>query len=186
MSKILSVASRNFWGAWDVSQTTSTTRGRDGVEPKPSLEEFYRDHAGAVFSYLSWLSRDYNRAEDLMQETFVKATRSFAGYRGGSPRSWLFSIARSVFLDDVRRRRPVPSPDLEGATREDPDIAEADAVRRVLASLPEAQRSALVLRDLVGLSYTEIADMLGKSLGATKVLIHRARAGFRTRYTEDE
>ncbi len=69
---------------------------------------------------------------------------------------------------------------------DDPDVAEIDAVRSVLVTLPEAQRSALLLRDMVGLSYDEVAETLGKSLGATKVLIHRARAGFRARYEESE
>jgi RNA polymerase sigma-70 factor, ECF subfamily len=158
-------------------------RDRDGVESKATIEQFYRDHARDVLAYLVWLTRDPERAEDLMHDTFVKATRSLGGYRGGSPRSWLFAIARSVFLDDTRRRRPVPVVDVDEA-RSDPDVAEVDAVRRVLATLPEAQRSALLLRDLIGLPYAEVAEALGKSVGATKVLIHRARAGFRARYEE--
>ena len=57
------------------------------------------------YAFLVSLCRDPIWAEDLMQDTFVKATRSMGGYRGGNPRSWLFSIARSVFIDDTRRRR---------------------------------------------------------------------------------
>jgi len=155
------------------------------VETRPTIEAFYRDHARDVLAFLVWLSRDRQRAEDLMQDTFVRATRALGGYRGGSPKSWLFAIARSTYLDDVRRRKPTPVAHIEEG-RDDPDVLEADMVRSILADLPETHRSALVLRDVIGLSYEEIAETLGKSLGATKVLIHRARAGFRSRYEGSE
>jgi RNA polymerase sigma-70 factor (ECF subfamily) len=160
-------------------------RNRDGVDARATIEAFYRDHAQDVLAYLVWLGRDPQRAEDLMQDTFVRATRALGGYRGGSPRSWLFAIARSTYLDDVRRRRTLPTVEIEEG-RLDPDVTEIDAVRSVLATLSEAQRSALLLRDLSGLPYEEVAETLGKTVGATKVLIHRARAGFRARYEESE
>jgi RNA polymerase sigma-70 factor (ECF subfamily) len=155
------------------------------VDARATIEAFYRDHAQDVLAYLVWLGRDPQRAEDLMQDTFVRATRALGGYRGGSPRSWLFAIARSTYLDDVRRRRTLPTVEIEEG-RLDPDVTEIDAVRSVLATLSEAQRSALLLRDLIGLPYEEVAETLGKTVGATKVLIHRARAGFRARYEESE
>ena len=62
------------------------------IELNP-IERFYRAHADAVYAFLLSLCRDPIWAEDLMQDTFVKATRSIGGYRGGNPRSWLFSIA---------------------------------------------------------------------------------------------
>ena len=77
------------------------------IELNP-IERFYRAHADAVYAFLLSLCRDPIWAEDLMQDTFVKATRSISGYRGGNPRSSLFSIARSVFIDDTRRRRAIP------------------------------------------------------------------------------
>lgn len=70
------------------------------------IDAFYRDHAGPVYGYLVALSRNRSLAEDLMHDTFVKAGRSLGGYRGGSPRAWLFAIARSVFVDEMRRSRP--------------------------------------------------------------------------------
>lgn len=79
------------------------------MEEKPTIEAFYREHARAVYAFCISLCRDPIWAEDLMQDTFAKATRSLAGYRGGNPRSWLFAIARSVFIDDARKRRPKPS-----------------------------------------------------------------------------
>lgn len=120
-----------------------------------------------------------------MQETFIRAMRSMSGFRGESPRSWLFAIARNVFIDDVNRRRHEElgvQPD-QPSTQET-DVTEALDVRDALNSLPELYRSALVLRDQIGFSYKEVSTILGKSLAATKVLIHRARAAFRRAYEE--
>lgn len=146
------------------------------------IEEFYRAHAEAVFAFLVSLSRDRTLAEDLMQETFVKATRSLGGYRGGNPRSWLFAIARSVHIDDTRRHRPVPVADVGEPGMVDTDVTEVDAIERTLGRLPERQRTALLLCDRAGLSYSEVADALGCTPAAAKVLIHRARVGFRAHY----
>jgi hypothetical protein len=82
-----------------------------------------------------------------MQDTFARATRSLGGYRGGNSKSWLFAIARSVFIDDVRKRRPVPTEDIDTAHSTDPDVAEIDVISEALAALPERQRTALLLAD---------------------------------------
>lgn len=116
----------------------------------------------------------------------MRATRALAGYQGGSPRGWLFAIARTTFLDDYRKRSRRSTEELIDAPVSDPDFGEQQAIQAVLASLPETQRSALVLRDQLGLSYEEIAATLGKSLPATKVIIHRARAAFRHAYQEEQ
>lgn len=121
-----------------------------------------------------------------MQDTFTKATLAMGGYRGGSPKAWLFAIARNVFLDDVRRRRPVAVEQVDPGFVTDGDIAEVDAVQRTLAQLPERQRTALVLSDYVGLTPTEVGSILGTTPGAARVLIHRGRNTFRGLYQEDE
>lgn len=149
------------------------------------LEQFYRDHASSVYAFLVSLCRDPVWAEDLMQDTFVRATKALPGYRGGSPRSWLFAIARTTFLDEVRRRARRPVGEMVELAVTDPDVAEGELVRSILAGLPESQRAALVLRDQFGFSYAEIASILGKSLAATKVTIHRARAAFRRAYEKE-
>lgn len=148
----------------------------------PTIEDFFRDHSRAVYAFLVSLCRDPVWAEDLMQETFTKATLSLGGYRGGSPRSWLFTIARSVFIDDVRRRRPEPSDEMIELPATDPDVAEIDAISRVLTTLPERQRIALLLADHAGLPMAEIGATLDISVGAAKVLVHRARLSFRKAY----
>jgi RNA polymerase sigma factor (sigma-70 family) len=148
------------------------------------IETFYRIHAGSVHAYLVSLCRDRMLAEDLMQETFIKATRALGGYRGGSPRAWLFAISRTVFLDHVRReaRHPTVSDELDPPRAGESDFAEVDAIERALATLPERQRTALLLSDRVGLSGAEVAETLGISEGAARVLIHRARHTFRATY----
>jgi RNA polymerase sigma factor (sigma-70 family) len=153
------------------------------IELNP-IESFYRAHSNAVYAFLVSLCRDPVWAEDLMQDTFVKATRSMGGYRGGNPRSWLFSIARSVFIDDTRRRRAVPVEEIEDSAAQDTDVSELMLIERSLSKLPERQRTALLLTDMTGLSYAEVADALGCSNAAVKVLIHRARVSFRAHYTE--
>ena len=153
------------------------------IELNP-IERFYREHANAVYAFLLSLCRDPVWAEDLMQDTFVKATRSMGGYRGGNPRSWLFSIARSVFIDDTRRRRAIPVEEIEEQGVADSDVAELMLIERSLSKLPERQRIALLLADKAGLSYAEVAEAIGCSEAAVKVLIHRARVSFRAHHTE--
>jgi RNA polymerase sigma factor (sigma-70 family) len=152
------------------------------VEPTPTIENFYREHARAVYAFCVSLSRDPLWAEDLMQDTFARATRSLGGYRGGNPKSWLFAIARSVFIDDVRKKRPLPTDEVDTTSALGPDVEEIDAISAALASIPERQRTALLLADQAGLPYSEIAQALGATPGAVKVLVHRARINFRKSY----
>ena len=91
--------------------------------------------------------------------------------------------------DDLPRRLQAAGPALDrgiGGDTSDPDVSEQQTIQAVLASLPETQRSALVLRDQLGLSYEDVAGALHKSLPATKVTIHRARAAFRRAYEQEQ
>jgi RNA polymerase sigma factor (sigma-70 family) len=152
------------------------------VDETPTIENFYRVHARAVYAFCLSLCRDPIWAEDLMQDTFSRATRALSGYRGGNPKSWLFAIARSVFIDDVRKRRPEPSDLLIEMSSVDRDVAEIDIIRMSLATLPDRQRTALLLADEAGLSYGDIAPLVNATPAAVKVLIHRARLNFRAAY----
>jgi RNA polymerase sigma-70 factor, ECF subfamily len=149
-----------------------------------SIETFYREHAKAVFAFLLSISRDRTLAEDLTHDTFVKATRSLAGFRGGDPRSWLFTIARSVFIDHTRRRRPDPAEVVDRPAHPDRNLEERVLIDATLSRLPDRQRMALLLVDHAGLSYAEMADVVGTSPDAAKGLLHRARHNFRTAYQE--
>jgi RNA polymerase sigma factor (sigma-70 family) len=149
------------------------------------VEELYRAHAGLVLAFLVGLTRDRDQAEDLMQETFVRATRALGGYRGGSPRAWLLAIARTTFLDATRKRVPTPVDDVPDGGLTDPDVVERLTVQATLARLSEPYRTVLLLRDQLELPYEDIAQTLGRSPGATKVLTHRARAAFREEYAKE-
>jgi RNA polymerase sigma factor (sigma-70 family) len=106
------------------------------------VEELYRLHAPVVFGFLLGLTRDRHQAEDLMQETFVQATRALGGYRGGSPRAWLLAIARSTFLDAVRKRTETPVSELPEQGTNDPDVVQRVTVQAVMARLSEPHRTA--------------------------------------------
>ena len=149
-----------------------------------TIETFYRQHARAVFVFLLSLSRDRALAEDLTQDTFIKATRSLSGFRGGDPKAWLFTIARSVFIDHTRRRRPQPTDVFDTVESIDPDIGERQMIDAALARLTDRQRLALLLVDHAGMSYAEMAEVVGTTPDAAKGLLHRARLGFRAAYQE--
>ena len=136
---------------------------------------------------------DPEDAADMTQETFIKAYRALSGFRGDSKfSSWLYRIASNVCLDFLRSRSRHPQVSLstvdedDRATLELPDMRQnpeeqlmkklgLEAVRRGLEQLPEQQRQILVLRELGGLSYAELAQTLGLEEGTVKSRIFRAR-----------
>ena len=136
---------------------------------------------------------DPDDAADMTQETFIKAYRALSGFRGDSKfSSWLYRIASNVCLDFLRNRSRHPQVSLstvdedDRATFELPDMRQnpeeqlmkklgMEAVRRGLEQLPEQQRQILVLRELGGLSYAELAQTLGLEEGTVKSRIFRAR-----------
>nr|WP_285780617.1 sigma-70 family RNA polymerase sigma factor [Microtetraspora sp. NBRC 13810] len=145
------------------------------------MEQLYREHWPLVCGYLIRRTRDPHLAEDLAQETFVKATGAMLGWRGDSPAAWLLAIARNVLLDHVRRSRislPLPSPDALGVPELTSDASDAVAVRDVLDRMPERQRQLLTLVYFDGFSLVEVAAMTGVSVSSIKTALWRARAAF--------
>ena len=153
-------------------------------------------HAGALFRLAYHLAGNVADAEDLTQETYLRAYRGFAGFRGGDVRAWLFTILRHVFLDECRRRRRMPlieSADDDAFALAHPDAgpsapsAEAEALRRLpsdaieraFAALPPDWRLVVLLADVEELSYREIADIMDIPLGTVMSRLHRALDGFR-------
>ena len=135
-------------------------------------------------------------AEDATQEAFIAAYRSLNRFRGGSFRSWLFRIAANACHDEHRRRRARPSVSLDAPRGEDrqpldvpnpgPTLDEhieqlelGGALQMALAGLPKDQRLAIVLCDVHGLDYSEIAAAMNVSLGTVKSRISRARSRLR-------
>lgn len=132
------------------------------------------------------LTGNHEDTQDLVQEVLLRVRRGLATYVPGSMEGWLSRIATNAFLDDVRRkkRRPVEAlPEdaervLPGALPADEALDAAnlpDHVQDAVRSLPEDFRAAVVLCDVVGLSYDEISDSLGVPIGTVRSRIHRGR-----------
>ena len=168
-------------------------QARDGcLEAFNSLVECYQDH---LFALVARMVPDRDQASDAVQEAFFSAYRNMRSFRGGSVRSWLSRIAINAAMDQQRlkKRRPSqPYPELEDDSWQPPAGPDADPVRtamhgersRVLAALAAItpdQRHAIVLFDVEGYDYQEIADLTGVSLGTVKSRIHRGRLALRDR-----
>jgi RNA polymerase sigma-70 factor (ECF subfamily) len=149
-------------------------------------------HAAALYRTAYHLTGNAAEAEDLTQETFLRAYRGFAGFRGGDMRAWLFTILRHAFLDECRRRQRMPvteSVDDDALAVSTPDShtwspsAESEALRclpseaidRAFATLPPDWRLVVLLADVEELSYREIADVLAIPIGTVMSRLYRAR-----------
>ena len=167
---------------------TSLRRGGDAPDDDvPSWDEVARRHGDFVYTVAYRLTGDHHDAQDLVQEVLLRVQRGLATYRPGSIEAWLGRITTNAFLDDVRRRRRRPvvalpdDPDL--VVPSSPSVDEAlaatvlpDDVTTALQALPADYRATVVLCDVVGLRYEEIADDLGVPVGTVRSRIHRGRA----------
>jgi RNA polymerase sigma-70 factor (ECF subfamily) len=156
-----------------------------------SLDERFESevmpHARSLYGTALRLTRNPHDAEDLVQETLLRAYRGFAGYRPGTnARAWLFTILHRVRTDMLRKRGR--SPQTTELSDEGPAVmpdteaklaAGNEDVQRALAEVPEVFRSALVLRDIEEFSYEEIAGILGIPVGTVMSRIHRGRSFLR-------
>lgn len=152
--------------------------------------------SGAMFGFAVKLTRDRDRAADLVQDSFLRAYRTFDGFRPGTnAKAWLFQIVYSVFVNEYhkQRRRPLVESldELEQRYQQTLEIADWEACRAVLenpalerrpgevaqavAALPEDFRHALLLVDVEELSYEEAAEVMGCPLGTLRSRLHRAR-----------
>jgi RNA polymerase sigma factor (sigma-70 family) len=157
----------------------------------PTWDEVVEQHSDRVYRLAYRLTGNRHDAEDLTQEVFVRVFRSLHTYSPGTFEGWLHRITTNVFLDQARRKQRIRFDALsdERADRlasrsPSPDAAYADTtfdddVEGALASLPPEFRAAVVLCDVEGLSYEEIAEILGAKLGTVRSRIHRGRAMLR-------
>ena len=150
-----------------------------------SFEKLYRRHVHAVYRYALAVLHNEADAEDVTQTTFLNAYRAFQrGERPHRPHNWLIKIAhntcRQRFRDSSRRPQEVELNESHAAAAtHDNDVPTADEIRRALGFLAFNQRAALVMRELEGRSYAEIAQILDLSVGAVETLIFRARRALR-------
>ena len=153
------------------------------------------EHYQSACYGLAWrLLGDADQAADATQEAFIHAYRAMKSYRGGVFRSWLLRITANASYDILRRqqRRPAgPLPDPDDGAPELPDVAAVNPVaeatkselyrhlERALQRLPPDQRTAIVLCDVYGMDYNEVAAMTDSALGTVKSRIHRGRLRLR-------
>src|SRR5207247_1703109 len=152
-----------------------------------AFESLYRRYVKDVYHYALALLRNPADAEDVTQTTFLNAYRAYQrGVQIEKPHNWLIKIAHNVartrYARASRRVKEVPLEDhvaeLAAHESEQPDLA---GVLRALGRLPFNQRAALVMRELEGRTYAEIADTIGVSVSAVETLIFRARRSLRLR-----
>jgi RNA polymerase sigma factor (sigma-70 family) len=150
-----------------------------------AFERLYRVHVHAVYRYALAVLHNEADAEDVTQTTFLNAYRAYErGERPHTPHNWLIKIAHNVcrqrFRDSSRRPREVELNDaLTPAATENADVPTATEIRRALGFLAFNQRAALVMRELEGRSYAEIAQVLDVSVSAVETLMFRARRALR-------
>ena len=143
------------------------------------VDRLYRRHSGEVLRYALLVLRSRSDAEDVTQSVFMRALRALErGEKVRTPRNWLIKIAHNECRRLLASRKPtVELPESLAASEE--ETGRASELKQALEALPEAQRRALVLRELEGRSYTEIATALALSVSAVETLIFRARRSLR-------
>jgi len=155
------------------------------------FEQVVLPHLDAAYNLARWLTHNDHDAQDVVQETYLRAYRFFEGFRGGDSRTWLLAIVRNTSFTWMQRNRPPENTDVfdeqlhseesESATPEALLLAGADQelVRKALEELPAQFREVLVLRELEGLSYKEIADVVNIPIGTVMSSLARARQRLR-------
>jgi RNA polymerase sigma factor (sigma-70 family) len=161
-------------------------------------------HLDAAYNFARFLSRNADAAQDIVQEAFLRAYRGFDGYQGGDARAWIFTIVRNCYhnwLLEHRRKARIEvdlhrPDDAEGFSIDDvpsdedtPEAsllrrAESSTVRTVLDKLPRPLREMLVLRELEGLSYRQIAETIAMPIGTVMSRLARARTQFESAWRE--
>jgi RNA polymerase sigma-70 factor, ECF subfamily len=177
-----------------VELSNSITVPREG-EDRKIFDELVRRHHRRIYNVAYRMAGNSADAEDLTQETFLKAYRFFSKYRRDMPfENWLYRIMSNVFVDTIRRRPKVPIRSLDEPVRQeegettlelpDSNVGPEDLVlsyeldaemQNALDTLPKDFRLAVVLSDIEGLSYEEIGDAMGCSIGTVRSRLHRGR-----------
>lgn len=168
----------------DDEQLLERCRGGDG----DAFETLLLRHQAAFYGLAVRILGDREEAMDALQDACVKAWRGVAGQRGGAFRSWMNSIVARTCVDRIRSRRPMtplddddrvidlpdpsPGPEMAALSRD-----RVHSIEIALGHLSPEHRAVILMRDLSGLSYEEIADSLGLPIGTVRSRIARARTG---------
>ena len=174
-----------------VSNHVETTDAAEDEWVRPSWAQVVEDHSARVYRLAYRLTGDVHEAEDLTHDVFIRVFRSLDGYTPGTFEGWLHRITTNLFLDRARRKQRLRfdtlSDDfaalLHTGTASPEQIVLQDRldsdVQRALDALQPQFRAAVVLCDVEGLSYEEVAETLGIKLGTVRSRIHRGRAMLR-------
>ncbi|NKE06535.1 RNA polymerase sigma factor [Mesobacillus selenatarsenatis] len=156
--------------------------------------ELYETYKNAIFLYLYRSTLNEHIAEDLTQDTFLKAFQSLSSFRGESSlKTWLFKIARNTYVNFSKKKQN--KMEFQSDLIDEQRYNQADPYKRsddqhqielTLLKLPENYRTYIILRDVNGLSYEEVAAITNQSIGQMKVGLYRARKKFREIYREME
>jgi RNA polymerase sigma factor (sigma-70 family) len=157
----------------------------------PSFEEAVLAHLDAAYNLARWLTHNKQDAEDVVQEAYLRAFRFFPGFRGGDARAWLMKIVRNTCYSWLHTNRPFQeatefdeklfSPEERNPNPEEAVLQNDSSalVRKALEMLPLNFREVLILRELEGLSYGEIADITEMPAGTVMSRLSRARKRLR-------
>lgn len=162
------------------------------VDPSsvPTWEEVAHSHGAFIYGLAYRLTGNHQDAQDVVQEVLLRVRRGLARYQPGNFEGWLSRITTNTFLDRVRKqqRRPtVPLPDepdrvIVGSSDLEAEMAASDLpdhLQRLLAELSPEYRAPVVLKDVMGFAYDDIAVMLDVPIGTVRSRIHRGRAKLR-------
>jgi RNA polymerase sigma-70 factor, ECF subfamily len=152
-------------------------------------------HMRAAYNLARWLTRSDQDAEDVVQDAYLRAVRFFGGFRGGDARAWLLAIVRNTSHSAWQRGREGAAVPLEEDALEVEDEAPGpedlllqkasrEQVKQALEALPVESREVIVLRELEGLSYKEMADVIQVPIGTVMSRLARARARLRGELVE--
>jgi RNA polymerase sigma-70 factor, ECF subfamily len=160
-------------------QSAVSPLGRRRQCDDDALDYLYRHHAAGVFAYVRGILRNEHDAEDVTQQVFVKLATSLGRYdaRRAPFSAWLLRMAHNAAVDHLRKQRfTLPIDPVETADeREQPGLDHMRSLREAFGALSRAQRDVLLLREVVGLTPWEVAQVLGKSKAAVNTCHHRAR-----------
>jgi RNA polymerase sigma-70 factor (ECF subfamily) len=157
------------------------------ADERGRVEHVLLPHLNAAYNLARWLTRDDHDAEDVVQEAYLRAVKSFGGFHGGDGRAWLLAIVRNVsytWLQQKRVREPKTTFDeavhgLDAAAPAPPTVLlqkeDKQAVHQAIEELPVDLREVVVLRELEGLSYKEIAAVANIPMGTVMSRLARAR-----------
>ena len=160
-----------------------------------SFAEQVLPHLDSAYNLARWLVRNADDADDIVQDACLRAFRYFDGFQGADARAWLLKIVRNTSYQWLQKNR-ARQPDTEfdeaihsGAGTPDPEAlmlqdADSQMVEQALNALPARSREVLVLRELEGLAYKEIADVIGVPIGTVMSSLSRARERFRRAIVE--